>query len=67
VSTCLKYPMTAFFWMLFTGYIILTLSGAEGRPLEFLIGFTLCGMLIEMREGGEKNVNKKGKRKTTKA
>lgn len=54
----MRYPFTVFFLMMFFGYTFLILLGADGRPFEFLMGFTLAVMLMELN-GKEKRKKKR--------
>lgn len=56
----MRHYLTMLFWFFFIGYIVLALMGADGRPLEFLLGVLLFGMIDELYHN---DIEKKEKRK----
>ena len=43
----MSHMFTILFWFLFVSYIFLALMDVDGRPLEFILGVFLFGMLDE--------------------
>lgn len=58
----MSHMFTMLFWFLFISYIFLALMGADGRPLEFLLGVLLFGMLDELYHNSIEKKKKKVKK-----
>jgi len=57
----MSHYMTGLFLFMFGGYIILFFIGADARPMEFLLGVLLFGMLEEIY----RNANREPKKTKT--